>query len=188
MFLKPSDKNLIYSAIITVCFIFAAVGIYIVENLSYSKDTILQKAVGYYANERYFMAARYFNKAVDLNASSAELYRNYGISLLRLGNYSLAVKYFKLAVNLDPDDSDNYYYVGNALYREASVFENKEKFLQATHYLEKAINLDPYSEKSYILIGLCFRNCGLRENARTFYKRAVLSKNFKQRRFLQFDR
>jgi tetratricopeptide (TPR) repeat protein len=178
MFSKLSDKNLIYSAIITVCFIFAVAGIYIAENLSYSKDAILQKAVGYYADERYFMAARYFSKAVDLNASSAELYRNYGISLLRLRNYGLAAKYFKLAVNLDPDDSDNYYYVGNALYREASAFESREKFLQAARYLEKAINLDPYSEKSYLLIGLCFRSCGLQESARTFYKRAILSKNF----------
>ncbi|OEG69383.1 hypothetical protein ATZ36_09895 [Candidatus Endomicrobiellum trichonymphae] len=178
MFSKLSDKNLIYSVIITVCFIFAIVGTYIAGNLSYSKDAILQKAGGYYADERYFMAARYFSKAVDLNASSTELYRNYGTSLLRLGNYDLAVKYFKLALILDPGDSDNYYYVGNALYREASAFESREKFLQAVRYLEKAKNLDPYSEKSYLLIGLCFRSCGLQENARTFYKKAILSKKF----------
>jgi tetratricopeptide (TPR) repeat protein len=138
----------------------------------------LQKAGRYYADERYFMAARYFSKAIDLNASSAELYRNYGISLLRLGNHDLAVKYFKLAISLDSGDSDNYYYIGDALYRGASASENKEKFLQAARYLKKAIKLDPYSEKSYLLIGLCFRNYGLQENARIFYKKALLSKNF----------
>ncbi len=109
MFSKPADKNLIYSVIITVCFIFAAAGIYTVENLSYPKDAILHKAGKYYDDERYFMAARYFSKAVDLNAPSAELCRNYGISLLRLRNYDLALKYFNLAVSLDPGNSDNYY-------------------------------------------------------------------------------
>lgn len=178
MFSSPSDKNLIYSAVITACFIFVTAGIYIARNLSYSKDAILQKAVEYYADERYFMAARYFSKAIDLNASSTELYRNYGTSLLRLGNYDLAVKYLKLAASLDPGDADNYYYIGNALYRKASAFKSREKFLQAVRYLEKGINLDPYSEKSYLLIGLCFRSCGLQENARVFYKKAVLSKNF----------
>jgi Tfp pilus assembly protein PilF len=44
-----------------------------------------QKAGKYYADERYFMAARYFSKAVDLNASSAELCRNYGTSLFKFG-------------------------------------------------------------------------------------------------------
>jgi tetratricopeptide (TPR) repeat protein len=178
MFSRTSDKNLICSIIITMCFVFVSAGIYIARNLSYSKDIILKKAGRYYAAERYFMAARYFSKAIDLNASSAELYRNYGISLLRLGDYDLAAKYFKLAISLDPVDSDNYYYVGDALYRGASTSENREKFLQATHYLEKAINLDLYSEKSYLLIGLCFRSCELQENARTFYKKALLSKNF----------
>jgi tetratricopeptide (TPR) repeat protein len=178
MFSRSSDKNLIWSIIITVCFIFASAGTYIVRNLSYSKNVILQKAGRYYADGRYFIAARYFSKAIDLSVSSAELYKNYGISLLKLGNYDLAVKYFKLAISLDPVDSDNYYCVGDALYRGAFASENREKFLQAAHYLEKAINLDPYSEKSYLLIGLCFRSCGLQENARTFYKKALLSKNF----------
>jgi tetratricopeptide (TPR) repeat protein len=89
----------------------------------------------------------------------------------------LAVKYFKLAASLEPGDSDNYYCIGNALYRESSAFRSREKFLQADRYLEKAINLDPYSEKSYLLIGLCFRSCGFHENARTFYRKAILSKN-----------
>jgi tetratricopeptide (TPR) repeat protein len=153
-------------------------GIYVVRNLSYSKDIILQKAGKYYAGEQYFMAARYFSKAIGLNASSAELHRNYGISLLKLGDYDSAVKYFKLAISLNSVDSDNYYYVGDALYRGASASGDREKFLQAAYYLEKAINLDPYSEKSYLLIGLCFRSCGLQENARMFYKKALLSKNF----------
>lgn len=95
-----------------------------------------------------------------------------------MGNYDLALKHFKLAVSLDLGDSDNYYRIGNALYREASAFGSREKFLQAVRYLEKAINLDPYSKKSYLLIGLCFRSCGLQENVRTFYKKAILSKNF----------
>ena len=36
MFSRPSDKNLIYSIIITTCFIFAVAGIYIAGNLGYS--------------------------------------------------------------------------------------------------------------------------------------------------------
>jgi tetratricopeptide (TPR) repeat protein len=111
------------------------------------------------------------------------LYRNYGISLLRLGDYDLAVKYFKLATSLDSRNSDSYYYIGDALYRGASSSENKEKLLQAARYLKKAIELDPYSEKSYTLIGLCFRSYGLQENARTFYKKALLSKNFSKAGF-----
>jgi tetratricopeptide (TPR) repeat protein len=123
------------------------------------------------------MAARCFTKAVNLNALSAELYKNYGISLLKLGNYDLVIKYFNLAAIFDSGDCC----IGNA------VFESREKFLQAIRYLEKAIVLDPYSEKLYLLVGLCFRGCGLQENARAFYKK-LFCRKFQYRWFLQFNR
>ncbi|MDR3256899.1 MAG: tetratricopeptide repeat protein [Endomicrobium sp.] len=183
MFQKKTDKNLKYSIIITACFVLVSAGIYFTKNLNYSRDVILQKANSYYINEQYFMAAKYFDKAICLGASSIELYRDYGTSLLNLGNYDLAIKYFKLVINLEPNDFENYYCIGNVLYHKAYVSNSKEKFLQAVQYLEKGINLNPESEKIYLLIGLCFRSCSLQENARTFYRQALLVGNFSRAGF-----
>jgi tetratricopeptide (TPR) repeat protein len=124
------------------------------------------------------MAARYFDKAVSLKVSNSELYKNYGTVLFQLENYDLAIKYFKLAINLEPYDSDSFYNIGNALYRKACVSNSKEDFLQAVDYLEQGISVNPDSEKLYLLIGMCYRSCGLYENARNFYEKTLMSEKF----------
>ncbi|MDR1940914.1 MAG: tetratricopeptide repeat protein [Endomicrobium sp.] len=179
---KP-DKNFVISAIITICFIAGLAGVYYLRNLGYSKDVILQKANNYFINERYFMAAKYYDKSYDLGASGAEFFRNYGIVLSKLGNYSSAEKYFQHSLEADGSNSETYYCLGDAFYQKAVNSNNKDDFLQAARYLEKAISLAPDVEKSYLLIGLCYRSCAMQENARAWYRRALLSGNFSQSGF-----
>ncbi|MDR2425645.1 MAG: tetratricopeptide repeat protein [Endomicrobium sp.] len=177
------DNNLKFSIIFTVCFLLAGAGVYFYRNSGYSKEVILQKANTYYINEQYFMAAKYYAKAVELNAGSAETYRNYAIALTKLSNYDSAAKHLKISSELDPYNADTYYHLGNALFLKAQISNSSEKFLQATEYLEKAATLSPEMERAYLLIGLCYRSVGMQENARAWYRRALLSGNFSQSGF-----
>ncbi|MDR1196410.1 MAG: tetratricopeptide repeat protein [Endomicrobium sp.] len=180
---KKTDKNLLFSIIFTFCFILAGAGVYVYKNSGYSKEVILQKANTYYINEQYFMAAKYYAKAVELKADGAEMHRNYAIALTKLSNYDSAVKNLKISSEIDPYNADTYYYLGNALYLKAQSANSSDKFLQAAEYLEKAATLSPETEKAYLLIGLCYRSVGMQENARAWYRRALLSGNFSQSGF-----
>lgn len=175
---KKADLNLRFSVICTICFLLACAGVYMYVNSGYSKDVIVQKATGYYINEQYFMAAKYYAKALELKAEGADLYRNYGIALTKLANYDSAVKYLKLSSEADPYNSETLYCLGNSLYLKAQISNSSDKFLQAVEYLEKATTLSPEMEKAYLLIGLCYRSIGMQENARAWYRRALLSGNF----------
>ncbi|MCL1971694.1 MAG: tetratricopeptide repeat protein [Endomicrobia bacterium] len=173
-----TDKNLVFSVILTLLFLFACAGAYIYINSGYSKDVILQKANTFYINEQYFMAAKYYAKAAELKADGADLYRNYAIALTKLSNYDSAVKYLKLSLEADPHNPETFYCLGDALYLKAGSSNSSDKFLQAVQYLEKAATLSPEMEKAYLLIGLCYRSTGMQENARAWYRRALLSGNF----------
>ena len=161
------------SIILTVCFTLAAAGVYFYKNAGYSKEAMLQKANAYYMNEQYFMAAKYYAKAVELKADGADMYRKYGIALSKLLNYDSSVKYLKISSELDPYNAETHFSLGNALYLKARHAGDSGKFLQAAQYLEQA----------YCMAGLCYRSAGERENARACYRRALLSGNFSQAGF-----
>jgi len=175
---KKRDTNFRISVILTLCFLLVCGIVYYAKNSGYSKDVILQKANSYFAHEQYFMAAKYFNKAVGLGAEGPEVFRNYGVALFKLGNYDLAIKNLKLSVEIDPYNSDTYYLLGNAYYQKAYSANSSDMFLQSVECLEKAINFSPDMEKAYILIGLSYRNCGMQDTARAWYRRALLASNF----------
>jgi tetratricopeptide (TPR) repeat protein len=175
---KIQDKILKYSFIITLCFIVVIVSVYFIRDLNYSKEYLLQKANEYYSHEEYFRAARYFAKAMKLNISNPQVYKRYGNSLLKLGNYTLAIEYFRLASSVDFYDANAYYFLGDALYRKALETDDKEAFIKAVEYIKKGIEFNPDSEKLYILAGLCCRRCGFYEKARSFYNKALTSDKF----------
>jgi Flp pilus assembly protein TadD len=152
--------------------------LYFIRDLNYSKEYLLQKANEYYSAEKYFRAARYFAKAMKLNVSDPQVYKKYGNSLLKLGNYTLAIEYFKLAASIDFYDPDAYYFLGNALYRKALETNDKEAFIKAVEYIEKGIELNPDLEKLYFLAGLCCKRGGFYEKARSFYNKALTSDKF----------
>lgn len=183
MFKKTTDKNFMLSIILTVCFTLAAAGVYFYKNAGYSKEAMLQKANAYYMNEQYFMAAKYYAKAVELKADGADMYRKYGIALSKLSNYDSSVKYLKISSELDPYNAETHFSLGNALYLKARHAGDSGKFLQAAQYLEQAYCLAPEMEKAYLMAGLCYRSAGERENARACYRRALLSGNFSQAGF-----
>jgi tetratricopeptide (TPR) repeat protein len=180
---KIHDKNLKYSFIITLCFITIAVCVYFIRDLNYSRQYLLQKANEYYSNDEHFRAARYFAKIVKFNTQDTKVFKKYGISLLKLGNYTLAAKYFGLVSFIDFYDEDAYYFLGDALYRKALETDDKAAFLQAVEYIQKGIDLNPDSEKLYLLAGLCCRVGGFYEKARGFYNKALTINKFSKAGF-----
>jgi tetratricopeptide (TPR) repeat protein len=172
---KIPDKNLKYSFIITLCFIAAGICVYFIRHLNYSREYLLQKANEYYSNEEHFHAARYFAKVIKVNVSEPDVYKRYGISLLKLGNYSLAEKYFRLVSSIDSYNEDSYYFLGDALYRKALETNDKDTFLQAAEYIEKGIDLNPSG--FYNLIGNTFDEEGNYKEAILYYEKAILHDN-----------
>jgi tetratricopeptide (TPR) repeat protein len=157
--------------------------VYFVRCLNYSRQYLLQKANEYYSNEKHFRAARYFAKVVKFNTLDTDVYRKYGISLLKLGNYTLAAKYFGLVLSIDFYDEDAYYFLGDALYRKFMDSSDKSTLLEAVEYIEKGIELNPDSEKLYLLAGLCCKGGGFYEKARGFYNKALASNKFSKAGF-----
>ncbi|MDR3113049.1 MAG: tetratricopeptide repeat protein [Endomicrobium sp.] len=180
--IKP-DMNFKISAAITVCYVLVLALVYFVRNSGYSQDVIAQKANQYYINEQYFLAARYYGKAIELSCDGADILKNYGVTLSKLGHYDASIKYLRYSSERDEYNPETYYCLGNAYYLKACETNNKEDFLQAAQYLEKALGIAPDAEKYYLLAGLSYRACGMQENARAWYRRALLSGNFSRAGF-----
>lgn len=182
---KKTDINLRNSIIVTLSFLILSVCVYVVRGFCYSKNYILEKASYYFFDENYFLAARYFEKALNSRTLDLDVdgYRDYAQSLFNLENYDLAIKYFKFVTELDPFDFENFYTLANALYIKANNTGDKNIFLQACKYLKTAISLNPNSEKLYLLIGLCYRKCALYNEARLFYNKALMSQKFSKAGF-----
>ncbi|MDR0823114.1 MAG: tetratricopeptide repeat protein [Endomicrobium sp.] len=176
---NETDKNLIFSAIATIVFFIACFAIYLIEQFNYSDIEILQKADNYYLNDQYFRAVKYYNRALKLNPNlNSDIYRDYGISLAKLKDYDLAIKYLKKYQNSDINNTEALYNLANAIYLRAKQNSDKQGFIEAADYLESSITLNKEMEKSYILMGRCYFEAGMYNEARAVYSRAALVQSF----------
>ncbi|MDR3243706.1 MAG: hypothetical protein LBT79_03040, partial [Elusimicrobiota bacterium] len=75
---NDADKNLIFSVIATIAFIFICFIVYTIEISNYSDINILKKADENYLNEQYLTAVKYYARAFKINPNrSAEISRDY---------------------------------------------------------------------------------------------------------------
>jgi tetratricopeptide (TPR) repeat protein len=175
------DKNFNLSVKATILFVLVLALYYALTNLFYSSQDMVRKADQYYALEDYFEAAKYYDKAIKLNSSSYGVYQNYGLSLMKLGNYNLAIEDFKKSLELDGQNPHAFYNLANAVYFNARsqkiTPENKaavyQSFMEAAGYLKQAINLDPKMKEAYVLIGLCYRLSEQYSEAVFWYNKAL---------------
>ena len=61
-------------------------------------------------------ALGYWNKAIQKDSKSSELYNNRGLAYLNLKQYNQAVKDFSQAIRMKPKDATAYNNRGNAYY------------------------------------------------------------------------
>ncbi|MDR3049674.1 MAG: tetratricopeptide repeat protein [Elusimicrobiota bacterium] len=175
------DKNLIFSFIATGVFILVCLIVYLIEMFDYSDAKVLQKAKDYYLNERYFMAIKYYDRVLRKNPNSnPDIYRDYGMSLMKLADYDLAIKYLKKYQESEPENIDALYNLAYVIYLKAKQNSDKQGFIEAAHYLESSIMLNQKFEKSYILLGLCYRGADMYDEARAVYNKAIALKSFSQ--------
>ncbi len=65
--------------------------------------SIIQWVFAFFKLENYAKAVQSFERAVELNPSSAMDYANLGVNHRRLGNNDEAIHFLTLALSLDPD-------------------------------------------------------------------------------------
>jgi tetratricopeptide (TPR) repeat protein len=168
------DKNFNFSIIATIVFVFICFIVYAVEISNYSDANILKKADENYLTEQYFTAVKYYARAFKINPNrSAEVSRDYSMSLIKLANYDLAIKHLKTIQEAYPENSEDLYNLAYAIYSKAKQTGDNQGYMEAANYLESAVNLDKEMEKSYLLMGLCYRGAGLYDKARATYNRAA---------------
>jgi tetratricopeptide (TPR) repeat protein len=98
--------------------------------------------VMYYLDGQLDLAAKYYNKALELSPNEAMVHNNLGLIYLDKGNLNLAEKEFKNELALYPDYDKALLNLGDLYYREKKVAE-------AQGLWQSALNANPNNSEAY---------------------------------------
>lgn len=102
------------------------------------------------AQGRYDEAENHYMKAVEANATRAEIYNNLGVLMLKTAKGNKALEYYLLALKMDPDNAQ-------ALYNMAEIYLAQGKTKEGLNYLKRATAVNPTnSAAQFKLIGYLF--------------------------------
>ncbi|MBZ5563028.1 MAG: tetratricopeptide repeat protein [Acidobacteriia bacterium] len=96
----------------------------------------------------YQKAQQYYQKALELNPSSADLHNNLGSLYADMGDVENAQKEFQKAAELNPTGAGTYYY------NLGVVLVNKGKMDDAANALKKATEADPKNSNAFYWLGM----------------------------------
>jgi superkiller protein 3 len=102
----------------------------------------------------------------DLGNSDAESYYNFGIDIIKKGNFDLAVLAWNKAVEIDPTMVKAYNYMGRAYYTQGMMEE-------AITAYKKAAEIDPTHPDVHINLGIALRYNGMIDEAIEEYNKAL---------------
>jgi len=113
-----------------------------------------------FAREKYSLAMKDFEDALQLAPSRRDIMVDFGRSLYEMARYDDAVPYFKQVVASDKQNPDANYFLGRIALRAGDTE-------RATDYLGESVKRNPsgYPE-AHRLLGLIYRDKGLRALAR----------------------
>jgi len=107
-----------------------------------------------------------FQKALEINANSAEAHHNLGAALFRKGKVDEAIVHYQEALRIKPDDAKAHYNLGIALGQQGRVDE------AITHYRE-ALEINPDYGEAHNNLGNVLRQTGRADEAITHFQRAL---------------
>ena len=98
-------------------------------------------------------AIQYYNKAIELNPSSADAYNSRGIAYAKKDELERAIQNFGKAIELNPSSADAYNNRGN-------VYSDKGELDRAIQDYNKALELNPNDAVAYNNRGIAYDNKG----------------------------
>jgi superkiller protein 3 len=102
----------------------------------------------------------------DFGSSDAESYYNFGVDIIKKGDFDLAILAWNKAVEIDPAMVKAHNYLGRAYYTQGMMDE-------AVTAYKKAAELDPENPDSYINLGIAYRYNGMPDEALKEYNKAL---------------
>jgi tetratricopeptide (TPR) repeat protein len=114
-------------------------------------------------------AEKIYRNVLTIITDSAEIYKNYGNTLLCLGQTAEAEKAYRQALVLNPDYAEAYNNLGNVLRLEGRLEEAEQAF-------RRAVALLPDSADVHNNFGNVLMNSGRVEEAERAYRKAIVLK------------
>jgi serine/threonine protein kinase/tetratricopeptide (TPR) repeat protein len=120
----------------------------------------------YSATGKYDLAIQEFQRALELDAHSAEAYQQVSRAYESAGRTALAEESLKKAVALRPDYWDGYNSLGVFYYRQ-------HQYPKAAEALRRVLELTPDNSGAYSNLGLVLGRMGDRSGARQMYEKSI---------------
>ncbi len=102
----------------------------------------------------------------DFGSSDAESYYNFGVDIIKKGDFDLAILAWNKAVEINPSMVKAHNFLGRAYYTQGMMDE-------AITAYKKAAELDPENPDSYINLGIAYRYNGMPDEAIKEYNKSL---------------
>ena len=122
---------------------------------------IIHRGTGHYEE-----AVVFFEKALKIDSTKSESYRELALAYESLRRYDLAESTYRRSIALDPDNWQNYYYLSSFAYRSGRT---REAILQAG----VAESLAPEAAYPYYLVGSLYIFLGVPEKAKEMLQYSI---------------
>jgi len=130
---------------------------------SYAKN--LFKGAYYFSLREYQKSIDSYEKILEIDPNSSEIYYNLGSAYQALGEFNEAIGYFKRLLQLYSQDIEIHFKLGVCYYSL-----NKHK--HAINYLEKVIDITPEDPESLTLLGLSYYSIGQNDKGKDIIAQA----------------
>ena len=118
----------------------------------------------------YDEALIFFNKCLEINNNSSDIYFNLGLIYKKKGLLDLSVKNYKEAIKFNSEFLDAYINLG-------VVFEQQEKYNECLNILDSLIKKDKTNYKAYFNLGNIFKKLSRFEDSINAYEKAIKINN-----------
>jgi len=143
-------------------------------------DRILGKAAGAYKegivlyarNLNYRDAIAAFDRSIAIDPGFAHAWNDRGLCFRELGDYDEALKSFVRAIELSPEDVEILFDLGETL-EKIGVMRMDDKYLDAAiQTFNMVVDKLPNNASAWNHIGVCLKEMGKAEEAKTYFDRA----------------
>lgn len=114
----------------------------------------------------YLKSIQNFRKAIQIDASQADIYVKLGYSLMKAGMLREAEQEFEKALALESENSDAYFYLGSAMAED-------KRFVEALLTLRKALDIEPEMADTHYALGVVQDELGDVDATEQCYKEAI---------------
>jgi len=120
----------------------------------------------YEQNNKYRLALKDYNRAIELNKKGIHVYNNRGTVYAALGRHKLAIEDFNKALEMDPQYAEAYVNRGFSL-------KVMQRYDLALADFETALSINPLLDEAYLNMGFIYKLKGQHNLALSNYNRAL---------------